>query len=84
MMAPTQTSLYDRAVKITEAYLGPAGERFLRRQISTHIGVEPEKLRKQDIPILVNWSGLAFALLTNDAQEIEGFTANLMALSGKK
>lgn len=83
-MVPTKTSLYERAVRITEEYLGPAGERFLRRQIATHIGIEPEKLRKKDVEELVNWSALAFALLTSDASEVKGFTADLTALSGEK
>lgn len=78
------TSLYQQAVNIAEDYLGPAGERFIRRQISTHIGIEPEKLRKKDIVALVNWSGLAFALLTSNSAQVEGFTTKLLALSDEE
>lgn len=79
---PTQTlSLYDKAIRLSEEYLGPAGERFMRRQISTHLGIEPELLKKSHIPQLVTWVSLAFALLTDNAEEQEGFTHSLLSLS---
>ncbi len=80
-MAVARESLYKQAVEISEEYLGPAGERFIRRQITTHLGTEPEKLAKKDVPQLVNWVGLAFALLTNNQAEVEGFTEDLLALT---
>lgn len=79
---PTHTvSLYDQAIQISEEYLGPAGERFMRRQISTHLGIKPEALKKSQMPQLVTWVSLAFALLTNNAEEQEGFTHSLLSLS---
>lgn len=74
-------SLYNQTVIITEEYLGPAGERFIRRQIGTHLGIEPEKLRKDDLSKLIDWTSLAFALLTNNRVEVESFTRNLRALT---
>jgi hypothetical protein len=47
--------LYKKAVKVSEEYLGPAGERFIRRQITTHLLIEPEQLKKQDLPQLAEW-----------------------------
>lgn len=79
-----KSSLYLQAVKLSEEYLGPAGERFIRRQISTHLGIEPEELSKGDVPKLVDWTGLAFSLLTSNRQEIEGFTTRLLSLSNSK
>ena len=81
---PDTTTLYLQAVKLSEEYLGPAGERFMRRQISTHLGIEPESLSKRDVPKLVDWTGLAFSLLTSNRQEIEGFTTRLLSLSNSK
>lgn len=81
-MASTQsTSLYEETVKVCEEYLGPAGERFIRRQITTHLGITPESLDKRNLPKLVNWSKMAFALLTSDARDIEAFSRDLLSLS---
>jgi hypothetical protein len=79
-MSPKNT-LYDKAVEVTEEYLGPAGERFLRRQISTHLKIEPESLSKKNLPKLINWSSIAFALLTNNQRDVDDFTQDLKALS---
>lgn len=75
------TTIYEETVRICEEYLGPAGERFIRRQITTHLGISPESLSKRNLPKLVNWSAMAFALLTSDAQDVEAFTQDLLSLS---
>ena len=80
-MQATSTTLYSKAVKVSEEYLGPAGERFIRRQISTHLGIEPEALSGRHVPQLVNWVGIAFALLTKNTQDIQGFRQGLLELS---
>ena len=77
-------SLYAKAVKVSEEYLGPAGERFLRRQIDTHLGIEPEMLKRQHLPKLTKWTELAFALLTSDHYEVTAFTDNLLSLGSQK
>lgn len=77
----TSSSLFDQAVEITEEYLGPAGERFMRRQVSTHLGIEPEKLTKKHLPQLVDWARLAFTMLTDDEKEVRNFTKSLLELS---
>lgn len=79
-MVKRKSILYDRIVELSQEYLGPAGERFMRRQISTHIGIEPEAIRKKHLPELVNWVGLTFAMLTNNRNEVDNFTDGLMAL----
>jgi len=74
-------NLYDKAVRVTEEYLGPAGERFIRRQISTHLRIKPEALDKKNLPKLIDWSTLAFALLTNNTEDLESFTQDLKSLA---
>ena len=73
--------VYNKAVEITEEYLGPAGERFLRRQSTTHLNKDPEKINKKDLSKLVDWSSLAFALLTNNSEDVEAFTKELSTLT---
>lgn len=74
-------SLYIQAVEVGTDFLGPAGERFMRRQISTHLNIEPEQLRRTDVEELVAWVRLTFALLTDNAAQVDAFTDRLLALS---
>lgn len=76
-----ESLLYSRAVQVTEEYLGPAGERFLRRQIEEHLNIKPERLEQKNLSKLIKWSSIAFALLTNDQRDIDAFTNDLKALA---
>lgn len=73
-------SLYDGAVETSKLYLGPAGERFMRRQITTHLKIEPEKLSSKDLPELVSWVKITFALLTDNSKYVHEFADKLLAL----
>lgn len=74
-------TLYKEAVRVTEEYLGPAGERFLRRQIETHLKIEPEDLKKKNLAKLIDWSSAAFALITSNDEAIDSFTKDLKSLT---
>jgi hypothetical protein len=74
-------SIYQQAVNISTDYLGPAGERFMRRQIATHLDKKPEDLTKKDIGELVSWVQLTMALLTSDKTIIESFSERLVMLA---
>ena len=77
-------STYGQTVKISEQYLGPAGERFMRRQITTHLQIEPEALRPDQVPQLVEWIRLTSAVLTNDSELVEEFVQKIASLSKAK
>jgi hypothetical protein len=77
------TTLYQQAVDISIDYLGPAGERFMRRQITTHVRKDPEDLAHKDIDELTHWVQLTMALLTTDKTVIETFTDRLLQLAAK-
>jgi hypothetical protein len=70
-------------VQVSEEYLGPAGERFIRRQITTHLKIEPEELDKKNLSKLIDWSSIAFALTTNNSDDIDSFTRDLRSLAVK-
>jgi hypothetical protein len=76
--------LYTAVVGISQDFLGPAGERFMRRQISTHLNIEPEDLKKEHIGELVDWVSLTFAVLTNNTKYVEDFSQRLLALADSK
>lgn len=74
-------SVYDAVIAAGQKYLGPAAERFMRRQIDMHLGIKPERLTSKDIPKLVDWTSIAFAMLTDDAKQRESFNQELLALT---
>lgn len=81
---PAQNTLYDQIIAVSEPYLGPVSERFMRRQIETHLKISPEKITEEDIPKLIEWTRLAFAMISRDAKKNEAFMEQLLALSQTK
>jgi hypothetical protein len=80
----SKSPLYTATVAISKEYLGPAGERFMRRQIEMHLHIKPEQLTAEDIPKLIQWSKLAFAMLTDDEEYVDSFAYDLGALAKHK
>ncbi len=76
-------SLYKDVVNITRDYLGPASERFIDRQIQSHLNKDPGQLTGRDIAVLIAWSKIAMALLTNNDEIVDEFANRLNALSRK-
>jgi hypothetical protein len=72
--------LFDQVVDVTEEYLGPAAQRFVARQVSFHLGKNPEELVPNDIPQLVEWSQATLAMLTSDKDMIEEFATKVTEL----
>lgn len=83
-MTTAQATLYDDVVKVTTSYLGPAAERFIARQIQTHLDKKPEELTKEDLVKLVDWIKIAIALLTEDGHVVDEFTKSLLKLANVK
>lgn len=77
-------SLYQQVVKVTREYLGPATERFISRQIQTHLRKQPEDLTESDLAELVDWVKIAIALLTEDAKLVDDFARSLLKLGEKQ
>ncbi|MDL2342147.1 MAG: hypothetical protein QFB87_03665 [Patescibacteria group bacterium] len=76
-----ELSLYERVVRITHVYLGPAADRFIARQVQSHLHKEPEELSKDDLEKLIDWIRVAVSLLTEDCDIIEEYTAQLEKLT---
>lgn len=81
---PSTQKLYDQVVRISEDFLGPAGERFIRRQIETHLMIKPEELQPRHVPKLVDWMRLMFAMITNDSKIVDTFADQLLGLAKTK
>lgn len=78
------SDLYKKIVKISEEFLGPAGERFIRRQVETHLSIRPEDIKPQHLPELVEWTRLMFAVITDDSKIIDDFTNRLLGLANNR
>jgi hypothetical protein len=77
-------SLLDQVLEISQEYLGPAADRFVDRQISTHLKKRPEKITREDIHKLIDWIKLSFALLTNDTGMVEQYVKRLQLVADGK
>lgn len=71
MAAKTKAVLYDNLSLIIEDYLGPAGDRFLSRQINFHLDKKPEQITKSDLDQLTEWIKVSLALLTEDKKIVD-------------
>ena len=81
---PVQPTLYDRVVRITHVYLGPAAERFIGRQVQSHLHKEPTELSERDLEKLIDWIRIAVSLITEDTEIIDEYTQQLMLLSNPR
>lgn len=75
-----EQKIYVSVVKITEDYLGPAGKRFIDRQIRNHLNKEPGAINRRELEQLSEWTRLAFALLTNDQRVLKEYSNRLEKL----
>ena len=76
----TEQVLYDRVVRITHVYLGPAADRFIARQVQNHLHKEPHDLSKADLKKLIVWIKVAVSLLTEDSELVEEYARQLEQL----
>jgi hypothetical protein len=76
----SRATLYQRVVQVTTEYLGPAAPRFIDRQIQNHLQKKPNELTVQDLPVLIDWSKVALALLTDDHQVVLNYVEDLNSL----
>jgi hypothetical protein len=77
-------NLYNEVVTITYQYLGPAADRFVVRQIRNHLQKNPEELHAKDLQQLIDWIQLAMRLISNDADVIDRYIAELESLTQHK
>lgn len=73
--------LVDSVIEVSQDYLGPAAERFVHRQIYSHIGKEPDRLTGQDLALLIDWLKLSFALITDDGELVKDYADQLSAIA---
>ena len=75
------TQLYDKVVRVTNVYLGPAADRFIARQVQNHLHKAPEELSRDDLLKLIDWIKVAVSLLTEDSEIVEEYAERLRQLA---
>jgi hypothetical protein len=73
--------LCDEVISITEEYLGPAADRFIRRQVNFHLKKDADSLEAKDIPQLAEWIKVSLALLTEDRTMVDKCEKQIMTLA---
>lgn len=79
-----ELSLYDKVVRITNVYLGPAAERFVGRQVRNHLHKEPQAISKSDLKDLIDWVRVAVSLLTENSEIVDEYIEQLDLLTNNK
>lgn len=67
----TDKLYYDEILSVASDYLGPAADRFVSRQIRSHLHKEPQNLQKSDIPTLAIRIRSGLMVLTRDENLVE-------------
>jgi hypothetical protein len=75
-------TLYDEVITVTRKYFGPAADRFITRQIRSHLNKEPEHLCRRDLAALIDWIILATAMLFEDEKLVSSYAEDMKILVG--
>lgn len=81
MLETSSNQLFDKVVRITQVYLGPAAERFITRQIRNHLHKTPDNLSHEDLLSLIDWIRVAVSMLTEDIAIVEEYANQLERLA---
>ena len=73
--------LYEKDVRVTHVYLGPAADRFIARQVQNHLHKNPEELSPGDLKKLIDWIRVTVSLLTEDSEIVEEYIHQLTPLT---
>ncbi len=68
---------YQQLIDATSELLGPASQRFIDRQIRSHLNKEPGALTKSDIKKLSQWLRLSVGVLTDDEALLNRYSQTL-------
>lgn len=75
------SKLYETVVRITQIYLGPAADRFIARQVQSHLHKVSDQISRAELLLLIDWIKLAMSLLTEDSDIIEEYILQLKRLA---
>ncbi len=80
-MTDSNNQLYEKVVRVTHVYLGPAADRFISRQVQNHLHKAPADLSQADLLKLIDWIRVAVSVLTEDSEIVEEYASQLERLA---
>lgn len=80
-MAAASDSMYAKAVRITQRYLGTAADHFMDRQIENHLHKSPDELSATDLLSLIDWIRITASMFIEDNDLIEAYANALYRLA---
>lgn len=80
-MVAADKTLYEQLVEITAQLLGPASERFINRQIRSHLQIIPQQISAEDLKRLEDWLRLGMNVLTDDAETVQEYIEEVQKLA---
>jgi hypothetical protein len=72
-------ALYDDVLAVAKTYMGPAAERFLSRQITSHLNTTTQSLAPQHLSELAKWCYISGKLVMDEGKARE-FSEKVKAL----
>ena len=75
------TNLYEDVISVTHDKLGLAADRFVARQIRSHLQRDPKTLQPDDLRNLMDWIELAMRTAHSDQQVIDQYMEDLETLA---
>lgn len=79
-MVAADRTLYEQLVDVTAQLLGPASERFINRQIRSHLQIIPQQINSEDLRRLEDWLRLGMNVLTDDAETVQEYIEEVQKL----
>ncbi len=64
-------TIYDNLLETTKYYMGPAADRFLKRQLSGHLNISPDELNTQHLDDLAEWCLTSAKLIIDEDKAME-------------
>jgi len=74
------TTLLQKVTSITEEFLGPATDRFVSRQILSHLNKPAADILPEDLQTLLKWTKVTLGHLTEDTQMIDDYVRQMNEL----
>ncbi len=74
-------SFFDQVVGTSQVYLGSGADKFLSRQVESHLNKPPQQMSQTDLARLIDWIRLAVTYIIEDSARVDEYTAELRKLS---
>jgi hypothetical protein len=73
-------AIYKSVVEIVTPYLGLGAQRFVERQVRTHLGIPPEELEVKNLDELAKWCLVSGKLILQDDKAAEEIRTKVLRL----